>query len=117
MHWSLQPSGALCLGRLPPRAFFLHTSSRDAAHVVVRLCEACARAHIGRVGGANLIKLLRETPKVSFLSYPDLYEQAHPVLERSVQLSLQTFRLRVDRYDERDNPPILHRKELFVLPD
>jgi DNA phosphorothioation-associated putative methyltransferase len=62
-------------------------------------------------------RLSRETPKVSYLSYPDFDEQAHPALERSVQVSLQTFRLRVDRYDERDNPPILHRKELFVLPD
>ena len=105
------------VGKLTPGAFYLHTSALDAAHVVVRLYEACARAYIGRVDGANLIKLSRETPKVSYLSYPDFDEQAHPALERSVQVSLQTFRLRVDRYDERDNPPILHRKELFVLPD
>jgi hypothetical protein len=36
---------------------------------------------------------------------------------RSLTVNLQTFQIRRFEYSESSNPPILHRKELFVSED
>lgn len=42
---------------------------------------------------------------------------AHPVLARSVKLSLRSLQLDIYDYTERSNPPLLHRKDAFVSED
>ena len=48
------------------------------------------RAYLGKLDGANLIKLHRQSGKVSYLVYPDFETDPHPALLRSVKLSLRT---------------------------
>jgi DNA phosphorothioation-associated putative methyltransferase len=69
---------------------------------------------VGDVEGANLVKLRRDEPKVSYLSYPDFERDPHPALAESLSVHLQTFRLRTRRYAGAKNPPILHRKETVL---
>ena len=76
--------------------------------------EGCARSYLGAVEDANIIKLYRRESKVSYLSYPDFDRDPHLGLHRSVNVCLQSFKVRARHYD--DNRPILHRKELFVAP-
>lgn len=105
------------VGKLTPSAIYVHESALEALPPVLRLFEGCARGYIGRVDGANVIKLHRGDPKVSYLTYPAFETDPHPALAHSLTVNLQTFRLKSRRYTGQRNPPILHRKETFIMPD
>jgi DNA phosphorothioation-associated putative methyltransferase len=81
------------------------------------MLEGCARGYVGAIEGANLVKFHRERPQVSYLSYPLFDSDPHPALAFSVLVDLQTFRISSRDYSAHRNPPILHRKELFVAKD
>lgn len=102
------------VGKLTPTALYVHESVLEYLSPELRLYEACARRYLGRVEEANVIKLKRQEPKVSYLSYPDFETDPHPSLASSVSVHLQTFRTNYRDYEDRENPPILHRKELFI---
>jgi len=78
--------------------------------------EGCARAYLGEVEWANLIKLHRHSGKVSYLVYPDFDTDPHPALLRSIKLSLWTRELDCFDYAKSTDPSILHRKETFLPP-
>lgn len=105
------------VGKLLPTALYVHVSSTDALSLPLRLYEGCARAALGTVEAATIIKLRRDEPKVSYLVYPTFDDHPHPALAESVSLHLQTLRTKTRRYSASANPPILHRKEAFVSPD
>jgi len=65
-------------------------------------------------GEFNLIKFHKRTIKLSFLLYPDFLVTPHPVLKRSFSLDYSSGASRVIDYETHSNPPILHRKELFI---
>jgi DNA phosphorothioation-associated putative methyltransferase len=89
----------------------------DRLEPLLRVYEGCARAYLGEMEGANIIKLHRFSGKVSYLFYPTFDTDAHPVLLRSLKLSLRTLQLDCYDYTTTPNPPILHRKEAFVPED
>lgn len=105
------------IGKLTPGALYVHESALDALSPLLRLYEGCARGYLGRIDGANLIKLHREEPKISYLSYPTFETDPHPAIASSTTVHLQTFRVNVRDFRSYRNPPILHRKELFVHKD
>ncbi len=105
------------IGKLTPNALYVHVSTLDALSPVLRLFEGCARGYLGQVEGANIVKLHRDEPKISYLSYPTFEDDPHPALSSSLTVHLQTFRVRYSEFQSRANPPILHRKELFLAPD
>lgn len=65
----------------------------------------------------NLLKFHLDSPKISFLSYPEFFKDPHPELKASVVVDLVTGKVRRDDYSGRANPPLLHRKETFLPPD
>lgn len=105
------------IGKLTPDALYVHESATDYLSPVLRLFEGCARGYIGQVEGANMVKLSREEPRVSYLSYPDFEDDPHPALAFSLGVHLQTFRVRLRDYSTYRNHPILHRKETFLHTD
>lgn len=105
------------IGKLTPNALYVHESALEALSPVLRLFEGCARGYLGQVEGANIIKLHRDEPRISYLSYPAFEDDPHPALASSLSVHLQTFRVRYKEFQSRANPPILHRKELFLAPD
>lgn len=105
------------LGKVTPNALYVHASTLHALPLVLRVFEGCARGYLGQVEGANIIKLHRSEPKISYLSYPAFEDDPHPALASSLTVHLQTFRVKVREFQSRANPPILHRKELFLAPD
>jgi DNA phosphorothioation-associated putative methyltransferase len=105
------------IGKKTPEALYVHVSALDQLPAALRVFEGCARAYIGRVDGANLIKLKRLEPKISYLAYPDFEQDPHPTLVQSLSVHLQTFRVRARDYSQRTNPPVLHRKETFLAPN
>ena len=104
-------------GKLTPDAIYLHESGLEEMPPILRALEGCARVVIGEVEGANLIKLDRRRPKISYLSYPDFDDVAHPTLAFSVVVWLDTMVAKFYDFSRRPNPPILHRKETFVPQD
>ena len=105
------------VGKLTPTALYVHESAMIALSSVLRLYEGCARGYLGQVNGGNVIKLYRNEPKISYLSYPTFDAEAHPALDFSITVNLQSFRIRSRKYSLTQNRPILHRKELFVTPN
>jgi len=105
------------VGKLLPNALYVHRSALDGLEPLLRIFEGCARAYLGEIDGANLIKLHRQSGKVSYLVYPDFETDPHPVLLRSVKLSLRTREIDCLEYTASANPPILHRKETSVTSD
>jgi DNA phosphorothioation-associated putative methyltransferase len=105
------------VGKKTPSALYVHASALHCLPTELRLYEGCARGYIGAVEGANLVKLHRDQPQVSYLTYPDFEDDAHPALASALVVPLQTFRIEVRDYTSLRNPPILHRKEEFVAYD
>ena len=105
------------VGKATPDALYVHQSALTTLSPILRVLEGCAQNFIGRVDDANLIKLYRTEPKVSYLSYPDFETNPHPDLHSSLTVNLQTFRVRTRTYKDYRNPPILHRKESFLPVD
>ena len=73
-------------------------------------------------GDANLFKFDMKNKTVSFLSYEEFWKIPHPWLNSSccVNLMKKTATMRFyHSYKSRNdwNPPILHRKELFISKD
>lgn len=105
------------VGKATPNGLYIHVSALHAVPTLLRMFEGCARGYLGVVEEANLVKLHRDRPQVSYLSYPDFDQDPHPSLASSVLVDLQTFRVSPRDYTKMKNPPILHRKELFVAED
>jgi len=105
------------IGKLLPNALYVHRSALDRLEPILRVYEGCARAYLGEVDEANVIKLHRFSGKVSYLVYPGFDSEAHPALARSLKLSLRTLQLDCYDYATTSNPPILHRKETFLAED
>jgi DNA phosphorothioation-associated putative methyltransferase len=104
------------VGKLLPDAIYIHRNALDHLEPLLRVYEGCARAYLGEIEGANLIKLHRFSGKVSYLVYPDFENDPHPRLLRSVKLSLRSRELDCFDYANSLNPPVLHRKETFLHP-
>ncbi len=105
------------IGKQTPQAVYMHANAVAHLPGVLRLYEACARGLVGEVEGANIVKLHRYRPQVSYLCYPDFDVHAHPALKRPIVVNLDEARASIRDYGESRNPPILHRKEEFLLPD
>jgi DNA phosphorothioation-associated putative methyltransferase len=83
----------------------------------LRVYEGCARGYIGSVEDANVVKLYRRVPQISYLAYPNFDRDPHPALMGSLVVQLRTLHVRYMDYRTADSPPILHRKEAFIPPD
>lgn len=100
-----------------PRSLYIHTSAISSLSTILRVYEGCARSYVGSVDGANVVKLHRSEPRVSYLSYANFEKDPHPSLVASLTVPLQTFRIKFRDYRESQNPFLLHRKEEFVTSD
>lgn len=105
------------LGKVMPQALYIHTSALDHLPPVLRVYEGCAKVLAGVLDGTTIIKMRRDEPKISYLCYPDFDSDPHPPLRNSLRVDLRTFHLKVRDFQQSENPPILHRKELFVDAD
>jgi len=56
------------VGKLLPNALYIHRTALEALDPLLRVYEGCARTYLGEVAGANLIKLHRQSGKVSYLT-------------------------------------------------
>ena len=62
----------------------------------------------------NVVKYDIDGQALSLLWYPDFFNDPFPALEKSYRIDLNTKRVEKRSYQASLNPPILHRKELFL---
>lgn len=105
------------VGKLTPEALYVHVTALPRLDPLLRVYEGCARALTGTVDRANIIKLNRIEPKVGYHIYPDFDHDPHPALEVSVRADLRRLHVKYRDFTRSENPPILHRKETFVIED
>lgn len=105
------------VGKLLPDALYIHSSALAFLPSVLRVYEGCARAYVGTVENANIIKLKISKPQISYLYYPGFDGSPHPALAGSLVVPLNTFRIKYAEYFGSSNPFILHRKETLVARD
>ena len=109
--------GQAPVGKILPRALYVHHSALSHLPPLLRAYEGCGRMLAGAVDGMTLVKLSRHRPQVSYLVYPDFDRVAHPALTETFVADLSRLNLHHRDYRRSANPPILHRKELFVGAD
>lgn len=104
------------VGKLLPDALYIHRDCMEYLHFVLRIFIGCANVLAGELSDSNVIKINRREKKISFLTYPDFDAVAHPALSQSIQVNLVRRSVETYNYSDSNNPPILHRKDLFVDP-
>jgi len=65
----------------------------------------------------NIVKYDLNSPLLSLLWYPDFFTDPFPALETSYRIDIEAARVEKRSYQTSINPPILHRKELFIRTD
>ena len=106
------------IGKKLPGAVYIH---RDAVAYIpeplMKFALIVAKALKIDDSSWNLFKFSKKEFKLSFLNYPEFYKDSYPVLTSAVTVDLKKLEHRVTSYLKSDNPPILHRKELFISPE
>ena len=105
------------VGKLTPTALYIHNSALPQLPQILRIYEGCAQGYVGKIEKANIIKLNRRKPQVSYLWYPDFEKDPHPALRGSIIVPLNSPKTKYRDYTNSDNPFILHRKEEFITED
>lgn len=105
------------VGKRTQSALYVHRRALASLPSVLRVFEGCALTLVGEVEGANVIKLYRDSPRVSYLGYPGFDTDPHPALAGSLMVNLQSLHVSYRDYSTSDNPPVLHRKEEFIMKD
>ena len=109
--------GLLKVGKKLPDAIYLHKSAivvipHDLYTYLLRTIEKKGLAKTPW----NIVKFFKNNFKFSLLHYPSFLEDPYPSLHSSNTIDLGKGTVRSSNFQKSENPPILHRKELFVLP-
>lgn len=105
------------IGKKLPTALYVHVSALSQLNPLLRLAEQWGRSFLPANHQITLVKFHTNQLLISYLNYPDFDRDAHPSLDSSIQVNLPKGTIRKNDYSLSDNPPILHRKETFILPD
>jgi len=99
------------VGKRTGNALYVHVDALHQLPQLLQIYEGCARAYLGSFEDANVIKLHRDSPRVSYLTYTDFDRDPHPTLLESFLVKLGGLEVSFRSYANRENPFILHRKE------
>jgi DNA phosphorothioation-associated putative methyltransferase len=105
------------VGKRTRDSLYVHVSALGELVPILRVLDGCARALLGTVDETTLVKFRIDRPTISYLEYPDFDGDPHPALRSAYVVDLESLRLDFRDYSGYANPPILHRKELFVAQD
>ena len=118
---NLEKIGNLCqqssIGKQLQGAIAIHISALDKLPTLLRVYEGCASRVYGRLENTNIIKIYYNRPKISYLYYPNFDTVAHPTLQTTMEVDLQSLAVVYNDLADNPNPPILHRKDALVAPD
>lgn len=102
------------VGKILPDDLYVHQSALEHIPVMMKLMLSLGESLVGRVS-AEVIKFSLHGKSMSFLFYESFDNDPHPKLMGSIRVDFRTGKQQVRDYAKSDNPPILHRKETFLL--
>ena len=102
------------VGKRTPDALYVHRTAVGSLAPILRTLEGCARVLVGTIDEATIVKFHAGRPRISYLGYRAFDEDPHPALHFAYLVDVAGLRADYRDYEEVGNPPILHRKELFV---
>ncbi|MGW9263166.1 DNA phosphorothioation-associated putative methyltransferase [Gordonia terrae] len=105
------------VGKLTATALYTHRRAVPRMPVVLRLYEHCGSVAGGRPDEWDILKLDHRGRRVSWSSYPDFDRDPHPKLAWTYGVDMATLDSKRQSFVDRENRPLLHRKEEFVAPD
>ena len=105
---------ASSVGKVLPDDIYIHRDSLEYAPEMLQLLVELAKTILPADVEWNIAKIARNSYHVTFLEYANFYEDAHPRLLGAMKVLLHKNKLDYRDYKTRENPPILHRKELFI---
>jgi DNA phosphorothioation-associated putative methyltransferase len=106
--------GSIAYGKkLPDAKYIFRPRKQD---VCLSLWEMICRADVAARPDPswNLVKVHTDQVAVTFLTYPDFETDPHPALAEATKINLNSGSVTRTDYRSRANPPILHRKEIFL---
>lgn len=105
----------ITVGKKLPTAIYLHESALDTIpkKLALHTIETIEALKLTKIKW-NIIKYYKNDYKISLLHYPDFDTYAYPSLVKSTTIDVETSTFTESQYDKSENPPILHRKEIFV---
>lgn len=77
------------VGQLVDNALLVERTALSSLTPLLRTYEGCARALIGDIDEADVVKLHRYSGKVSYLLYRDYESEEHPVLRTRIKIGLR----------------------------
>ncbi|MCP3927561.1 MAG: hypothetical protein GY705_00490, partial [Bacteroidetes bacterium] len=106
------------VGKHLPDAIYLHNSALTLVpeRLTVFLQLVIDSLALNKIDW-NIVKFHKKGFKLSLLDYPGFFIDSYPALDISYTIDLNSFTFRKTNYSKSQNPPILHRKETFLLPD
>jgi DNA phosphorothioation-associated putative methyltransferase len=104
-------------GHLIENALLVHRSALGELEPLLRIYEGCARALVGEVDQANVVKLHRYSGKVSYLAYRNFENETRPALFLRIKVSLRTLAIDFFDYSQWNDPPVLDSKSRLFERD
>lgn len=96
-------------------AVYLHVSLLEEQCGAVRdLVMAAVTLAPDADGRFSVVRIALRRPEIGLLDYPGFFEEPFPTLRASWLVDLDIGRVSTVDFSGRDNPPILHRKELLL---
>ena len=102
------------VGKILPDALYVHVSALSALDNDLQTLEQLARKVTPQAQNATLVKFSFNKQQIAYLFYPNFDTDAHPALQKSIQVNLKALAAKERDYSTTHNPPVLHRKETFV---
>ncbi|WP_432740333.1 DNA phosphorothioation-associated putative methyltransferase [Methylobacter sp. G7] len=104
------------LGKIILNTVYWHYSLTIAQtdDVQQHIAEAETLANLQAGTEYNIVKYDSKCQALSLLWYPGFFSDAFPALEKSYRIDLKSKRVEKRSYQASFNPPVLHRKELFL---
>lgn len=103
------------IGKQLPDSTYIHKSAFSALpKSLTKLTLDISNQFKIKDSSWNIIKLYKKDFKIAYLNYPEFEHDSYPSLHLSQIVDLQKQTYRKSDYSKSDNPPILHRKEIFV---
>ena len=104
------------VGQLIENALIIHKSCLEHLEPLLRIYEGCARALVGELDDANVVKLHRFSGKVSYISYANFEKDPFPILLERLKVSLRTLNIDWFDYSDWEDPYVLMTKGKLLAP-
>lgn len=104
------------VGKVVALRRYFHASAMDLVNAEVRefALRASALAAVSPDSDFNVFRTDLSSQTVALLHYPNFFDLACPLLERSWKIDLAKGQINYRTYESSLNPPVLHRKELLL---